>query len=153
MDPFERELLIRIACSLFCGFLVGIERQWHRKPIDIRTSILICLGTMAFIFLGQEAVGGDKDSTRVLGQVVTGIGFLGAGAIITRQGAIQGMTSASVVWVLASIGAAIGFGRYEMAITVSLVTLFVLTLLQFVEDWTEHLIPKRPYKPHKEPKE
>ena len=140
MSSFENILLIKIAYSVFCGFLVGFERQWHRKPIDIRTSILICLGTMAFIYLGEEALGGTKDSTRVLGQVVTGIGFLGAGVIMTRQGAVQGMTSASVVWVLASIGAAIGFGRYQMAITLSLVTLFVLTLFQFVEDWTTKLL-------------
>jgi putative Mg2+ transporter-C (MgtC) family protein len=141
MSAFEEMLLIKILYSLICGFLVGVERQWHNKPIDIRTSILICLGTMAFIYLGEEVTGGVKDSTRVLGQVVTGIGFLGAGAIITRQGAIQGMTSASVVWVLAAIGAAIGFGRYSMALTLSIVTVFVLTLLQFVEDWTARLVP------------
>ena len=137
---FNKMLLIKIAYSVFCGFLVGIERQWHKKPIDIRTSILVCLGTMAFIYLGEEVVGGEKDATRVLGQVVTGIGFLGAGVIMTRQGAVQGVTSASVVWVLASIGAAIGFGRYSMAVTLSVVTVFVLALLQVVEDWTSKLV-------------
>jgi putative Mg2+ transporter-C (MgtC) family protein len=140
VSPFEKTLLVKILYSIFCGFVVGIERQWHKKPIDVRTSILVCLGTMAFIYLGEEAVGGEKDATRVLGQVVTGIGFLGAGVIMTRQGAIQGMTSASVVWMLASIGAAIGFGRYSMAITLSLVAFFVLAILQFVEDWTAKLL-------------
>ncbi len=135
----DRGLLARILVSMLCGFLVGIERHLHKKPIDIRTSILICMGTMAFIYLGEE-VTGEKDATRVLGQVVTGIGFLGAGAIITRQGLVIGMTSASVVWVLAAIGAAVGFGHYAMGIELSLVTVFVLTGFQIFEDWTERFI-------------
>ncbi len=142
MSVFDKSLLIKIAVSMLCGFIVGVERHLHKKPIDIRTSSLICLGTMAFIFLGTE-VGGDKDSTRVLGQVVTGIGFLGAGAIITRQGLVIGMTSASVVWVLAAIGAAVGFGRYSMGIALSLVAVFILTVLQYFEDWTENILRPR----------
>ncbi len=151
MSLFEQVLLIKVAYSIGCGFLVGFERQWHKKPIDIRTSILICLGTMAFIYLGETIVGDSKDATRVLGQVVTGIGFLGAGVIMTRQGAVQGMTSASVVWVLAAIGAAIGFGRYSMAVTLSVVALIVLAFFQFIEDWTERLLqPLAGKKPHKQ---
>ena len=142
MNPFDQDLLVKIAVSMLCGFIVGIERHLNKKPIDIRTSVLICMGTMVFIYLGQE-IAGDKDSTRVLGQVVTGIGFLGAGAIITRQGLVIGMTSAAVVWVLAAIGAAVGFGRYLMGIELSLVVVFVLTVLQIFEDWTESLV--RPY--------
>ncbi len=150
MSEFEKILLIKIAYSIVCGFLVGAERQWHKKPIDIRTSILVCLGTMAFIYLGETVVGGEKDATRVLGQVVTGIGFLGAGAIMTRQGAVQGMTSASVVWILAAIGASIGFGRYMMAVTLSVVTLIILSFFQFIEDWTERLVrPLAGKKSHK----
>ena len=74
-------LWIKIGLCIVCGVVVGTERQLHKKPIDIRTSVLICLGTMTFIYLGA-LLDGNKDSTRVLGQVVTGIGFLGAGAII-----------------------------------------------------------------------
>jgi putative Mg2+ transporter-C (MgtC) family protein len=139
LSSINQELLVKIVFSMLCGFIVGIERHLHKKPIDVRTSILICMGTMAFIYL-SETVPGSKDSTRVLGQVVTGIGFLGAGAIITRQGLVIGMTSASVVWVLAAIGAAIGFGRYAMGIELSLVTVFVLTVIQVFEDWTEGLV-------------
>jgi putative Mg2+ transporter-C (MgtC) family protein len=143
LNPAENTLLVNIGYSVACGFLIGIERQWHRKPIDIRTSILIVLGTMAFIYLGQE-IAGDKDATRVLGQVVTGIGFLGAGAIMTRQGAVQGMTSASVVWALAAIGAAIGFGRYSEAVLLSVVVFSVLGLLQWVDHITADLArPKK----------
>ncbi len=141
MDSLDRQLLIRIGFSMLCGFLVGIERHLHKKPIDIRTSILICMGTMAFIYLG-EMLSDEKDASRVLGQVVTGIGFLGAGAIITRQGLVLGMTSAAVVWVLAAIGASIGFGHYAMGVLLSLITVFVLTILQKFEDWTEKLVKR-----------
>ncbi len=135
--------LTKIIYAVACGFLVGIERQWHRKPIDVRTSILICLGTMTFISLGEGVLTSEGDSTRVLAQVVSGIGFLGAGVIITRQGAIQGVTSASVVWILAAIGSAIGFSHYRIAVTLSLVTLFVLVLLEAVEDWTLKMLTKK----------
>ncbi len=118
---------------ILCGMIVGAERQWHKKPIDIRTSVLICLGTMTFIYLGT-LLDGEKDSTRVLGQVVTGIGFLGAGAIITRQGLVAGMTSASVVWVLAAIGSAIGLHHYAIGISISVVTVVVLTGLHWIDD-------------------
>ena len=84
-------------------------------------------------------MGGDKDNTRVLGQVVTGVGFLGAGAIITRQGLVMGLTSASVVWVLAAVGAAIGFGQYKVGISITIVTFFILVGLQWVENITESL--------------
>ena len=139
----DQELWVRIGLSIFCGFAVGIERQIHKKPIDVRTSVLICLGTMTFIYLG-ELLDGNKDSTRVLGQVATGIGFLGAGAIVTRQGLVIGMTSASVVWVLAAVGASIGFGQYEIRLVVSLVTVFVLSGLHWIDEITGRWVKEKP---------
>ncbi|MBI4431997.1 MAG: MgtC/SapB family protein [Candidatus Omnitrophica bacterium] len=128
----EGSFWLKIILCVACGILVGIERRVHRKTIDIRTCVLICLGTMVFIYLGLN-VTGEKDNTRVLGQVVTGIGFLGAGAIVTREGLVVGLTSASVVWVLAAIGAAIGLERYSLGIVISLVTMLVLVVLQALE--------------------
>ena len=124
---------LKMALCIFCGLIVGLERQLHNKPIDIRTSVLICLGTMTFIYLGNQ-LDGVKDDTRVLGQVVSGIGFLGAGAIFNREGLVVGLTSASVVWVLAAIGAAIGFEKYNIGIVISVVTVAVLTGLHWFED-------------------
>ena len=115
----------KIALCIFCGTIVGIERQKHKKPIDVRTSVLICMGTMIFIYLANH-MDGEKDSTRVLGQVVSGVGFLGAGAIINRQGLVVGLTSASVVWVLAAIGAAIGLEQYAVGVVISIITLAIL---------------------------
>ena len=135
IDP---SLWEKIGISVLCGLIIGFERQLHKKPVDIRTSVLICLGTMAFIYIGDQ-LDGEKDATRVLGQVATGIGFLGAGAIITRQGFVIGMTSAAVVWVLAAIGSAIGFGMYETGLVISLVTVFVLTGLHWMDQLTGRL--------------
>ena len=129
----DSDMWTKIGLSVLCGLIIGIERQRHNKPIDIRMSVLICLGTMAFIYLGEQ-LDGAKDSTRVLGQVATGIGFLGAGAIINRQGLVIGLTSASVVWVLAAIGSAIGFGFYEFGLVLAVVTLALLYGLHWLED-------------------
>ena len=134
----EAAFWLKIILCIFCGVIIGFERHLHNKPIDIRTSVLICLGTMTFIYLGDQ-LDSVKDSTRVLGQVVTGIGFLGAGAIFNREGLVVGLTSASVVWVLAAVGAAIGLDRYDIGISISIVTVVILTGLQ----WFENMALKR----------
>ncbi len=101
IDPtFALEIIIVVAC----GGVVGFERQVRGKPIGIRTSILICLSTYIFVRLGGTLYGTGVDPTRVLGQVVTGVGFLGAGVILAKGGSITGVTSAAVVWMLAAIG-------------------------------------------------
>jgi putative Mg2+ transporter-C (MgtC) family protein len=115
--------------------MVGLERQLRGKPLDVRSGVLICLGTFVFIRLSLTAhATGNIDPTRVLGQVVTGIGFLGAGVMLTRGKHVVGVTTASVIWVLAAIGASIGFGNYGGAIALTLVTLGVLNLLEILEN-------------------
>jgi len=113
--------------------MIGLERQLRGKPLDVRTAVLICLGTHVFIRLGVVHAGPTSDPTRVLGQVVTGIGFLGAGVILTRGHHVVGLTTASVIWVLAAIGATIGFGNYPAAIALALVTVLVMNILEVVE--------------------
>jgi len=130
----------RILFSIICGAIIGIERQLRNKPIDIRTSILICLGTSLYIYLGWHVAGPSTDMTRVLGQIVTGIGFLGAGVIITTGGGlVSGVTSAAVVYLLAAIGSAIGFGFYSVALSISLVALFVLIGVEWLEEFVIEL--------------
>ena len=122
--------------ALLCGGLIGLERQLRGKPAGMRTSSLICMGTMIFVYLGLGISGGEGgggDATRVLGQVVTGVGFLGAGVIMTRNGLVTGVTSAAVVWVLAAVGAAVGAGRFGAAFAVSIVTVLVLVGVQQLE--------------------
>lgn len=125
---------LKLGLSVLCGSLIGLERQIKGKPSGIRTSIFICLGTNIFISLGESTIGVNSDVTRVLGQVVTGIGFLGAGVIIAREGLILGITSASVIWILAGIGSLIGFGYFSEAIILSIVTFLILVVIGFIEN-------------------
>jgi putative Mg2+ transporter-C (MgtC) family protein len=134
-DPLRFGFWIPVLVSVACGAVVGLERQLHGKPAGIRTSILICLGTAVFVRLGVLLLGGSAaaDPTRVLGQVVTGIGFLGAGVILTQGRMVKGVTSAAAVWVLAGIGAAVGFGFHKGAVALSLATVAVLVGVEFLE--------------------
>lgn len=124
----------RVGMSLLCGGMIGLERQLRGKPAGMRTSSLICLGTMMFVFLGLGIRGTQGgDATRVLGQIVTGVGFLGAGVIMTRNGLVTGVTSAAVVWVLAAVGAAVGAGRFGAALATSVVTVSILVGVEKLE--------------------
>lgn len=124
----------RVGMALLCGGVIGLERQLRGKPAGMRTSSLICLGTTMFVYLGMGIRGADGgDATRVLGQIVTGVGFLGAGVIMTRNGLVTGVTSAAVVWVLAAVGAAVGAGRFGAAFAISMVTVTVLVGVERLE--------------------
>ena len=129
----DSTFLMPLATAVFCGGLIGIERQIRGKPIGIRTSILICLGTEVFIRLGATFTGPPADPTRVLGQVVTGVGFLGAGVILARGESITGVTSASVVWVLAAIGSAIGLDYLAEAVALAVITVCILIGVRLLE--------------------
>ena len=134
MDKILDGFWLKLTISIVCGCMVGIERQIKGKPSGIRTSIFICLGTNIFISLGLAKITPNVDLTRVLGQVVTGIGFLGAGVIIAREGLVLGITSAAVIWMLAGIGSMIGFGYFIEAIVLSVVTLLILIVIGVIED-------------------
>jgi putative Mg2+ transporter-C (MgtC) family protein len=133
LDPMASTFWVRIGAAALCGGALGLERQLRGKPAGIRTSILICIGTMLFVTLGASYASEYVDPTRVLGQVVTGIGFLGAGVILTREGLVVGITSASVIWMLAAIGAAIGMGFVLPAAAIVGVTLLILLGVERLE--------------------
>jgi len=109
------------------GMVLGLERQISGKAVGIRTSILICLGTYVFVRLGQSIpYGPAHDPSRVLSMVITGVGFLGAGVMFSKNGSVIGVTSAATIWVLAAVGATIGLGHNWVGIKISLVSIFVL---------------------------
>ncbi|MFH1723687.1 MAG: MgtC/SapB family protein [Elusimicrobiota bacterium] len=128
----DRIFWLQILAAIACGVIIGIERQLRGKPIGIRTSILICLGTLTYIDIGMRHMG-QGDPTRVLGQVATGVGFLGAGLMMHRQGLVTGITSAAVVWLLAAIGCAIGFREFGLALAMALVSVTVLVSVHHFE--------------------
>lgn len=133
-EPLTPDFWLRVGVAVLCGTVIGLERQLRGKPAGIRTSILVCLGTAVFLRLSVDLQNTGADPTRVLGQVVTGIGFLGAGVILTQGGLVKGVTSAAVVWTLAGIGAAVGIGRYGAALAVTGVTVIILVGVE----WAEH---------------
>jgi len=132
MDINAVEFWIKIVVSVVCGGIIGLERQIRGKPAGIRTSILICLGTEIFVSYGTSLPSGDQ--YRVLAQVVTGIGFLGAGLMISQEGTVRGVTSAAVIWVLAAIGATIGLGHFREAVVFALITVGVLSGVEYLEN-------------------
>jgi len=133
LNPLDSTFWIRLVVTVFCGGIIGLERQLRGKPAGIRTSILICLGTEIFISLGVYLNADTVDPSRVLGQVVTGIGFIGAGVIMGKENIVKGVTSAAIIWVLAAIGAAIGFGLLSAAIVLAVLTVVVLVGVELLE--------------------
>jgi putative Mg2+ transporter-C (MgtC) family protein len=138
-DPFAVQFWLTVGVALLCGGIVGLERQLRGKPAGVRTSILVCLGTSVFIHLGSSISGAGSDTARVLGQLVTGVGFLGAGVMFSREGVVTGVTTAAVIWVLAAIGAATGLGHFVGAIALSCVTVAVLIGIEFFESTVKKL--------------
>ncbi len=131
-----------IACRLVISFIlstiIGIEREIHRQPAGLRTHILICLGATVLMVLSlyiPQWSGGkyDADPGRIAAQIVTGIGFLGAGAILKIGLNVKGLTTAANVWVVAAIGMTVGMGLYIAAGIVTGITLMVLVVLNKVE--------------------
>ena len=132
-NPLQAAFWARVGVTVACAGLIGLERQLRGKPAGIRTTILVCLGTMVFVRLSIEFEDGRADPTRVLGQIVTGIGFLGGGLMLTRDGSVKGVTSAAVIWMVAGIGACIGMDQYRAALALTGVTLLVLVGVQQLE--------------------
>jgi putative Mg2+ transporter-C (MgtC) family protein len=136
IEPFEWQAVLT---SLACGGIIGLERQLRGKPVGIRTSALIVLGTYIFIAASMLVSTTATDPSRIIGQVITGIGFLGAGVMLARDGMVWGVTSAATIWSLASIGVCIAIGHDLIAIKLSLVVVFVLVGVDTMGDYSQTL--------------
>jgi len=135
----DLQIIIRLVLSVILSGLIGLERQMHRHTAGLRTHILVSLGsclimlTSLYIFdIYKDKV--PLDPARIAAGVVTGIGFLGAGAIIREREGIKGLTTAASLWVVAGIGLAVGCGFYIAAIFAGILALGVLLLLRKLED-------------------
>jgi putative Mg2+ transporter-C (MgtC) family protein len=135
--PSSQEFWLHLGTALLCGGAIGLERQSRGKVAGVRTSILICVGTSLFVALGATMSSDRVDPSRVVGQVVTGVGFLGAGVILARDGRILGVTTAAVIWILAAIGCLVGLGLLFTAIVITLTVLAVLVGVEEVENLLE----------------
>src|SRR5258707_15101736 len=105
VDVFHPERLLQLGLATLLGGAIGLERELGGKPAGLRTNILICMGSALYTQLSISMVHGAADATRVAGQIVTGVGFIGAGTILHARGAVVGLTSAATIWAAAALGA------------------------------------------------
>ena len=120
----------RLAVAMLLGSLVGFERQWQQKSAGLRTNTLVSLGAAAFILLSVSMTGAQGDPSRVAGQIVTGIGFLGAGVIMRNGLAVQGLNTAATIWCSAAVGSLCGVGLLGEAIVTSTAIIIVHLVLR-----------------------
>lgn len=106
-------MILQIIYSIILGFLIGLERESSGKEVGIRTTALISLGSTLFCLISSVLITGDP--TRIIGQVITGVGFIGAGLIFRSDNHIHGLTTATTIWCTAAIGALVGIGLYKVA--------------------------------------
>jgi putative Mg2+ transporter-C (MgtC) family protein len=133
------DLLVKLALAVFLGGIIGFEREINGKPAGLRTNILICLGATLLMDLSTRIglIDGHRigDPARIAAQVVSGVGFLGAGTIMHSQGMVTGLTSAATIWVVAAIGMTVGAGYYIEGVGAGLIVTFVLAGLGGLEHW------------------
>ncbi|MBN2019970.1 MAG: MgtC/SapB family protein [Sedimentisphaerales bacterium] len=122
-----------ILLAIGCGVAIGLERELKGKAAGLRTNVLICLGAAVFTIISRQMGDGQESVTRIAAQIVTGVGFLGAGAVIQDRGGIHGLTTAATIWLVASIGMACGAKLYELAIITTALAIVVLLGLAQVD--------------------
>lgn len=139
----ESELFLRLILSCLLGGIIGYERQSRRKSAGLRTNVLVCLGACLIMILSQELyqeVEGhtNADPARLAAQVVSGIGFLGAGAIMKEGLTVTGLTTAACLWVVAGVGLATGCGFYSGALITTALVFVTLGSLSRLDEWVDH---------------
>jgi len=135
----DNQDLIKIGIAILCGGILGLERQYKNKTAGFRTIILICLGSAIFTLIAQRAGLGVNIN------VITGVGFIGAGVIFKDDIAVTGLTTAAVIWISAAIGMAVGAGDYLLSIISSVITIFVLTVFHLLENYLDKIHHDRLY--------
>ena len=148
------QYLISLICSVILGFSLGLERELTNKQAGLRTHIFVCLGACVFTLLSiygfpTFAIGdnvilaqatGIRDTSRVAAQIVTGIGFIGAGTVMKNGASVHGLTTASTLWIAAAIGMACGAGHFDIAICTTVLSVLVLISIKWIE---KNILAKR----------
>lgn len=142
MDITSQDVL-RLLLSIVLGGLIGAEREYHDKSAGFRTIIFICVGATLFTLFSFK-IGGENDP-RIAANIVSGVGFLGAGVILRAGGRIVGLTTASMIWLSAAVGMGVGAGKYLFAIITTFAILIVVWLFPKLEDWIDRKKDTRAY--------
>ena len=137
----EWDMILRILIAGLLGGLMGFEREMRAKEAGLRTHFIVSLGSALFMLISQYAFSGHFDASRVAAQVVSGIGFIGAGVIIFQKNAVRGVTTAAGLWVAAAVGLACGAGMYSLAGAAALLTIACLELMHLItRRWGEKVL-------------
>ena len=139
-DPGILEICLRLACAMLVGLVIGSEREYTHRPAGMRTHILVALGACAVSVTGEllfshyAALGATPDPARLSAQVITGVGFLGAGTILREGINVKGLTTAASVWAVACLGIAAGIGYYALVIAGMVLIFLTLTVFERLQD-------------------
>lgn len=139
LEPGVLEISLRLGCAMLVGLIIGIEREYTHRPAGMRTHILVALGACVVSIVGEmlftqyNVTGATPDPARLSAQVITGVGFLGAGTIMKEGPTVKGLTTAASLWTVAGLGIAAGFGYYSVAIAGMLFVFITLTLFEFLQ--------------------
>ncbi len=141
LQPGIWDICLRLLCAMAVGLVIGTEREYTNRPAGMRTHILVALGACVVSITGQMLHWeyGTADPARLSAQVVTGVGFLGAGTILREGATVKGLTTAASVWTVACLGLAAGFGYYTIVLVGLVFTFITLTILEFLQ----HHLPGR----------
>jgi putative Mg2+ transporter-C (MgtC) family protein len=140
----DQEIASRVLISLLIGAVIGFEREYHSKAAGLRTMIMICLGSTVFTIV-SVAIGGSSPD-RIASNIITGIGFLGAGVIFKDGLTISGITTATTIWIAAALGMAVGAGEYFIALLGSVIVILILSALSAITERIERFHQARSYK-------
>lgn len=149
--PDPNDPACRLVVAFLCGLILGIEREARDKAAGLRTIILISVGSALYLMVGESASAGQMemgrnsqpDPTRIGSEVVSGIGFLGAGSIIQSRGAVHGLTTAATIWVAAAVGLCAGLGLYAIALSTTVFVVLALVLLDPLADRFRSLLHRQ----------
>ena len=138
-EPGLLAILLRLLCAMLVGVVIGLEREYTHRPAGLRTHILVALGACVVSITGQmlfaqySDLGSSADPARLSAQVITGVGFLGAGTIMKEGATVKGLTTAASVWAVACLGIAAGYGYYALTIAGMVFILITLTVFEAIQ--------------------
>ena len=137
--------LSKMGMSILLGGVLGLEREYQNKPAGFRTLALICIGATAFTILSIRLSGEGVAHDRIAANIITGIGFIGAGVIFKSGVNVYGMTTAATIWITAGIGMAVGAGDYLLATVITGVALTILSVFEYIQNKVDVLHRRRLY--------
>ena len=135
-----KDFVLRLVVALFAGLIIGFERQWHHKATGLKTNMLVATGSAIFVLLSimMTAKESNIDVTRIIAQVVTGVGFLGAGVIFREGANVHGLTSAATIWCSAAIGCMAATGYYIETLICTAIVVIVNSFLEPLDNWLKN---------------